>query len=437
MINNENQQYGTKAAGADYVPQHAPGAVPHMPAVPVGVPVPQSVPAFQQVAAYPGQPPIQTWQQGNPAYVQQPVYAYAPPVNQSPAYQPFQPVYQPAYQPTAPVFVSPHLQKDPRTSDAKSMFNKMAFLCAAQMGLSIFWQLIIMVIYGAVGINLLSVDDASFYWINAVLIPLSTLLPGLIYVWRTKPDISKMMRFENHGILASVFGIFGGLAICLLANYPAGFIRGVFEETGISSVEPEPSLFDPGSTWIYFLAVVILAPVMEEFIFRGVMFSLLEKHGTGFAVIGSGIIFGLAHMDFSSVIFATIAGFVFGYLYAKTRNLWVTIIVHFLNNAIAMVGTYANSLFGSDAALVQNLIFFVPIILGMLSLVFLVIFKRKTFFTLKDNKQAVPVNQYYGVQYAAIPLTAGESNRTIWTSLGFWLIFGFMAFYMVLSALLL
>lgn len=97
--------------------------------------------------------------------------------------------------------------------------------------------------------------------------------------------------------------------------------------------------------------LVVVAPVTEEFIFRGVfLHRWAVKWGTVWGVILSSLLFGAIHADI--FWFARAAGSVFiALFYIKTKNLLVPIILHALNNALA----FANILFHNlDPSTVQT-----------------------------------------------------------------------------------
>ena len=85
---------------------------------------------------------------------------------------------------------------------------------------------------------------------------------------------------------------------------------------------------------IQVIAIVILAPVIEEILFRGIF---LHRWGTKWsvrtAVITSSIIFGCLHFD---ILWASIFGLIMCLVYLKTKSLAVPIAMHFLNNLIAV-----------------------------------------------------------------------------------------------------
>ena len=91
----------------------------------------------------------------------------------------------------------------------------------------------------------------------------------------------------------------------------------------------------------YIVAIFIMAffpALFEEVFFRGALQNLLVKwlKQPFVAILISSIIFSIIH--FSVYLFLTrlILGFVLGLMFQKTKNIWVNIIAHFLNNAIAV-----------------------------------------------------------------------------------------------------
>ena len=87
---------------------------------------------------------------------------------------------------------------------------------------------------------------------------------------------------------------------------------------------------------VLFLAV-ILAPIVEELIFRKLLLDRLVKYGELPAVITSGLIFGLCHGNFSQFFYAMLIGWVFAYIYVKTGKIRYSIIMHMIINFLGSV----------------------------------------------------------------------------------------------------
>jgi len=88
-----------------------------------------------------------------------------------------------------------------------------------------------------------------------------------------------------------------------------------------------------------FLATVILAPITEELIFRGVTMRLTKWAGMSFVVgnIVQAVLFGVFHMNLVQGVYASVIGLVLGYLGHRYKTLWVPILVHLFCNLYATV----------------------------------------------------------------------------------------------------
>ena len=85
------------------------------------------------------------------------------------------------------------------------------------------------------------------------------------------------------------------------------------------------------------LFMVILAPVIEEYIFRKQLIDRMHIYGEKLAVITSALMFGLFHGNLSQFFYAFALGLVFGYVYLKTGKLRYSIGLHMLINLIGSV----------------------------------------------------------------------------------------------------
>ncbi|MEG1611677.1 MAG: type II CAAX endopeptidase family protein [Alistipes sp.] len=86
------------------------------------------------------------------------------------------------------------------------------------------------------------------------------------------------------------------------------------------------------------MAMVFFAPVFEELICRGVVLeSLRAKYGVWIAWFVSALFFGAIHLQPQLVVNAFFIGLIFAFLYIRTNSLWIVIILHAINNAIAYI----------------------------------------------------------------------------------------------------
>ena len=84
------------------------------------------------------------------------------------------------------------------------------------------------------------------------------------------------------------------------------------------------------------LSISIIGPVVEEILFRLLIFNSLERISKSpwFAIIVSGVLFGIWHMIFVQSVYTAVMGCIMGLIYYKTRNIFYTILIHIINNTI-------------------------------------------------------------------------------------------------------
>ena len=94
-----------------------------------------------------------------------------------------------------------------------------------------------------------------------------------------------------------------------------------------------------GEFLINFLMVAILPAIGEELLFRGILQRYLiewlkNKH---IGVLITSILFSSLHLQFFGFFPRLLLGIFFGYLLLWSRNLWLPILAHFINNGVAVI----------------------------------------------------------------------------------------------------
>jgi membrane protease YdiL (CAAX protease family) len=98
-----------------------------------------------------------------------------------------------------------------------------------------------------------------------------------------------------------------------------------------------PQLFNlEGYPFSGFLLLVVVAPVTEEYLFRGMILrGLLTRHRTAVAVGVTALLFGLIHANPRQLLVGFVIGGVFGWWYARTRSVVPCLAGHAVFNAVA------------------------------------------------------------------------------------------------------
>lgn len=171
---------------------------------------------------------------------------------------------------------------------------------------------------------------------------------ALIYFWHMKkhevPLIAKTKtKFKNLSIknvlvcvAISVIAIFGLVHFVGLFD---GIWRAMGYEAGVSIM--------PNSTFKWFLVNVvcccIIPAIVEELLFRNLIYRGLKGLGVLPAVLISAVMFMLVHLSMGSIVYPLIMGVVLALVLEKTGNILYCIIIHFCNNFIVKLIEYINN----------------------------------------------------------------------------------------------
>ena len=113
------------------------------------------------------------------------------------------------------------------------------------------------------------------------------------------------------------------------------------EKFGISSdVMNSSGLFNYSgklATILLFIQIAILPAIFEELFIRKGVYGILKARGAVFATVVSALVFATIHLNFTQFIFAFLVGILFAMVREKTGKLYPTMILHFINNAVATI----------------------------------------------------------------------------------------------------
>ena len=102
--------------------------------------------------------------------------------------------------------------------------------------------------------------------------------------------------------------------------------------TGQPMVNDVQELILDMEPWSILVAAVIVAPILEELLFRKFLLDRVACYGQLTAVLMSGGLFGLAHGNFYQFFYAFALGVIFAYVYLRTGRIRYTIALHMLVN---------------------------------------------------------------------------------------------------------
>lgn len=134
----------------------------------------------------------------------------------------------------------------------------------------------------------------------------------------------------------TALGISGAIILAmLLVSSALAPVLDPEEEQGLVPTSWEPDRLPQFAAFA--VAVTIVAPIVEELMFRGVGYTLLEPFGEWTAILGVGLAFGLVHglVEGFLIIFAFGVGL--AYLRSRTKSIYPCVLLHSAFNAAALV----------------------------------------------------------------------------------------------------
>ena len=213
---------------------------------------------------------------------------------------------------------------------------------------------------------------------NLLMMPLLCFIL-LFFVWALRGthglgnDFSKLFEKDNRREIFYIFLINILFAFIVLAFFSS---FDVISTSLYPDIEPildfTPKSYDTLAIVFEVISSIIFAPILEELIFRGVLFNRLKiRIGIIGAMLLSSGIFAIGH-EFGGITSAFLFGICMCIIYLKTDNILMTMSIHFINNLVAVILDTGNL----DAFLFQMpflpITLLVSIISGLLIILYII-----------------------------------------------------------------
>ena len=225
-----------------------------------------------------------------------------------------------------------------------SVLKAIAYFCffeAVQTAVSFLFMAIIFLRAGFRGVGdineIMSSLTAQTCLISFVSGVLTVALLFIFFTVRKKHFMKEIGVNRLAGVTVPVI-IFMGVALNFFASFTMAFIP--FPDSLTEMYDVSYSYIGTGSLLIEFIAVVIIAPITEEIIFRALMYKTVKKTAPAwFAAIFSSVIFGIAHLNPISFVYTSLLGLMLIYLYEKTGSVTAPMLLHIgFNLGMYLVG---------------------------------------------------------------------------------------------------
>lgn len=223
-----------------------------------------------------------------------------------------------------------------------------ALLCqiAVSFGFSIAWGVFMAVKMASLGITDMAEQEAylaesmssgEVIMIITAIATLVTVIVGALWYRKHTPATDFSLKEVVNGKLVLAMACLGLslqllISMCLNAVYP------MLPENLTEQYSELMEQLIGGNIWLSLLVTVILAPLAEELLFRGVTMKKAQKIMPFMAANAlQALLFGIYHMNWIQGVYAFVLGMILGFTAEYFHSVWASILLHAFVNGSAEV----------------------------------------------------------------------------------------------------
>lgn len=183
-----------------------------------------------------------------------------------------------------------------------------------------------------------SIIQAKYQMSGLVMTEIGIALIPILYSIYIKVNFKDTFRLKLPKIKHIIGAIFIWIGAYFLIYIVTQILLSLFPENK-QVIDAINTSITMDSFWLNLLTVAVLPAVCEEMLFRGFILSSLEgksKKSKVFAVVMTGILFGIMHLNFIRIIPISILGIAMTYCVIKSDSILVGMLIHFINNGLSV-----------------------------------------------------------------------------------------------------
>lgn len=185
-------------------------------------------------------------------------------------------------------------------------------------------------------------EPVFLYILNAIVCLLGFSIAGIITTKISKLRLDDVIKIKKTNIADTAKFVLAGMGFTFILNILLAFMNMNLSLFGYTNEMSDYGEIDGiAGNIIYFVSIAIVPAIIEEFLFRGVILGTLRKyHGDVIAIIVSSVLFGFMHGNFLQTPLTALSGMIMGYLAVKTGSIIPSMILHFVNNSLAVTSEW-------------------------------------------------------------------------------------------------
>ena len=231
-----------------------------------------------------------------------------------------------------------------------------ALLCqiAISFGFSIIWGVYMAIQMEALGITDYAEQEAylaesmgsgEIVMIITVIATSATVLIGALWYRSHKPATDfKLKEVVNGKLLLAMACL--GLSLQLLVSMCLNAVYPILPQSLTEQYSELMEQLLGGNIWLSLFATVILAPLAEELLFRGITLKKAQKIMPFMtANVLQALLFGIYHLNWIQGVYAFALGIILGFTAEYFHSVWAAILLHaFVNGSAELLGLLPEAL---------------------------------------------------------------------------------------------
>ncbi len=203
-----------------------------------------------------------------------------------------------------------------------------------------------MVVWLIVGlmISATRLDQTMNYYSSHALVELELLIPVVVILVLNKFEVMRGTRMKAIGIKTILWGLLLTLILLPITSF-LNLASQLFVPNEVTAQVEYYTALTGTVVWdkpfllnLFYMA--ILPAVVEEFLFRGVLFQGFRNCGLLKTAVLTSLMFALAHGNLNQFLYAFVIGLFMAYLVEASGSIYASMLVHMVLNSITVILTY-------------------------------------------------------------------------------------------------
>ena len=170
-------------------------------------------------------------------------------------------------------------------------------------------------------------------YLHVFILDICLLIPVFAYTIKKGDSIVEAFEFKKIKVSTFFFTI-----LLVIVSQPMIMLANILSQFFVPNVMVQAvDQFATESVGLTLVATVISAPITEEIVCRGFFTNRLKKvFPFAVAAIGSGLMFGIIHLNLNQFCYATVLGIIFAYVNRASGSIFTSIEMHMVFNGLNM-----------------------------------------------------------------------------------------------------